>query len=148
MNLYEGVGYFIEKEALTALSMREVLTAFPGLNATYTIDNIAAMNFLNFLIEAQLATGRKIIHYGEDVVFVGHFEVLLAVDTVTEDSSDREKIDDLLASEGYDFAINYRASSEAKLEAIDAVLRYFDILSERDIQESYYFLMPYPPSKF
>lgn len=150
MKLYEGTGFFVSAEEIAQIKLATIVKNHPGLENIFGVNATGKdEDFLSYLKETNYLIDEDIVHYDEAVVFVGSSEVLIEEATAGEkddddEGSDDEKIRDLLANEGYDYAINHHPSGDSKLEALEAILRENKLISGHEVIETYYFLAPYP----
>lgn len=52
-------------------------------------------------------------------------------------------VEKLLNEDGYDYAVSNETELTPSLETLNVILREFGLISNHDILETYWFLMPY-----
>ncbi len=148
MGVYNGTGYFVSSEALETIKMDVLEEKYPKIRQHLlrgqTPDNISAVqDLLSLLRLSGIATSEKILQYDEPVTFVGEFKKILDENEVDPDSGDAEMIDKLKNEEGYDYAVSHETEMTHTLEMITAILKEFNLITEHDVLETYWFLMPF-----
>ncbi|MEF9918348.1 MAG: hypothetical protein RR310_09065 [Eubacterium sp.] len=152
MGIYNGTGYFIDYKDLTQLTISDVRAVFPTIDkilieplALEIKQTILLKNsMLALLVANNLVSDACIIQYGCRVCFAGKFEKLFDESDLSPDSGDFETVQKLLESDGYDYAVSNETELDHHIEMLIAILENYHLISEYDILETYWFIMPYP----
>lgn len=148
MGVYNGTGYFISAEDLNRIKISEIEAQYPKVRDIFLKENKTSFSpeedsFLRLLQASELATDETIIQYGDSVHFTGIFKKYLDEDDIKPETGDYEMVEKLLNEDGYDYAVSNETELTPSLETLNVILREFGLISNHDILETYWFLMPY-----